>query len=206
MPVRLSRTEDLAGELMNAPMLWNRSIHPEDAAKVDAAIESAMQRHPIDLEYRIQAKDGTWRWMHDQAHLTTDGSGSPVLIGMAMDISERKWMEKALRTSEEKYRALLGDDPELQSLAGPCACFRKRKLVSSRGNPEYTCHQAATGRESPESSHKLGKKFSGVGLMVQGLVRVPRIRIEIAIAIEIGHKQTCPKTRCQQACFDCNSD
>ncbi|WP_031388748.1 PAS domain S-box protein [Desulfonatronum thiodismutans] len=93
-----------AGELMSDPMLWNRSIHPEDAAKADAAIESAMQGHPIDLEYRIQAKDGTWRWLRDQARLLRDASGSPVLIGMAMDISKHKRMEEALRTSEERYR------------------------------------------------------------------------------------------------------
>ncbi|WP_052813012.1 PAS domain S-box protein [Desulfonatronum thioautotrophicum] len=101
------------GELMSDPMLWNRSIHPEDAAKAEAAIESAMQGHPIDLEYRIQAKDGTWRWLRDQARLAKDASDSPVLIGMAMDISEHKRLEESLRTSEEKFRALVEQSPDM---------------------------------------------------------------------------------------------
>ncbi|SMP76779.1 PAS domain S-box-containing protein [Desulfonatronum zhilinae] len=94
------------GELKSDPMLWNRSIHPEDAAKVETAIESARQGHPIDLEYRIQAKDGTWRWLRDQARLTDDASDSPVLVGMAMDITEHKRMDEALRKSEERHRLI----------------------------------------------------------------------------------------------------
>ncbi len=93
-----------ARELLSDPMLWNRSIHPGDAARVDEAIALGMRGQPIDLEYRIRSKDGTWHWLHDQARLVADEAGNPAFIGVAMDISDRKRLEQALSESEKRYR------------------------------------------------------------------------------------------------------
>jgi PAS domain S-box-containing protein len=83
-------------ELTSNPMLWNSSIHPEDAAKVDEAILNGLGGAPISLEYRIKTKSGQWRWLHDQALLAHDEEGRPFFSGVSMDVTEHKRMEEEL--------------------------------------------------------------------------------------------------------------
>ncbi|GAB6058296.1 PAS domain S-box protein [Desulfonatronum parangueonense] len=89
-------------ELISDPMLWNRSIHPEDADKVEKAIRSGMQGTPINIEYRIRTKNGQWRWLHDQARLTQAVPHGGELIGVAMDVTERKRLEAELRHRQDE--------------------------------------------------------------------------------------------------------
>ncbi len=100
-------------ELMDDPLLWNQSIHPQDAARVQEAIRSGMQGSPINIEYRIRAKSGQWRWLHDQARLDPDAAKGGGLIGVAMDITDRKQAEEAVRHSEEKFRALMEQSADM---------------------------------------------------------------------------------------------
>jgi PAS domain S-box-containing protein len=93
-----------AQELTETPMLWNASVHPEDAPRVDEAIQRCLQGTPVCLDYRIKTRSGQWRWLHDQAVLSRDEQGRPFFSGVALDITERKRMDAALRESEERYR------------------------------------------------------------------------------------------------------
>jgi PAS domain S-box-containing protein len=68
---------------------------------------------PRELEYRIQAKDGTWHWGLVQGNVVArDSSGAPSrIMGTLRDITERKAAEQALRDSEEHLRAILATMP-----------------------------------------------------------------------------------------------
>jgi len=88
-------------ELIQKPMLWRNSVHPEDAARVDEAIARGMQGIPANLEYRIKTKTGQWRWLHDLAYLAHDEQGQAFFTGVSMDITERKHMEEELAKTRE---------------------------------------------------------------------------------------------------------
>jgi PAS domain S-box-containing protein len=82
-------------------------IHPEDRAKVEESNLSVINHKvPIPLEYRVVRPDKTVRVVWAEAgELILDEAGKPaILTGIVQDITERKLVEDALRTSEEKFR------------------------------------------------------------------------------------------------------
>ena len=60
-------------------------------------------------EFGILTKNGEKRWLHNRGKVVRwDGNGTPLLIiGTAIDISELKRAEQALRENEERYRTIL---------------------------------------------------------------------------------------------------
>ncbi|MGD9077876.1 MAG: PAS domain S-box protein [Desulfobacterales bacterium] len=58
-------------------------------------------------EYKVKKKDGTYAWVETESTLVCE-QGEPFAIhGVARDITQRKRAEKALTTSEQKYRELV---------------------------------------------------------------------------------------------------
>ncbi len=91
------------------------AVHPEDWSLVRGAIEragSAGER--INVEYRILAREGGVRWVSSRGRVRLTSSGEPQgVMGVSIDISERKRSEEALRASE----ARLASGAELAGLA-----------------------------------------------------------------------------------------
>ena len=82
---------------------WLEILHPEDrqstVKSVDDAIDSG---DPWIAEFRIVRQDGAIRWMSGRAQCFYDANGKPLrMIGVNIDITERKLAEDALRNSEK---------------------------------------------------------------------------------------------------------
>ena len=78
-------------------------VHPEDILGVQARTAGALANHATHHrdEFRIVRPDGTIRWMVANGHIFYDEQGGPVrMIGVNMDVTERKQAEQALRQSE----------------------------------------------------------------------------------------------------------
>jgi len=77
---------------------WHERIHSEDIEKVKSACESLFKSNrPLDIEYRIQKKDGNWIWIRDRAKITHKKGGVTYANGIFSDITLHK------RTTEEIY-------------------------------------------------------------------------------------------------------
>jgi PAS domain S-box-containing protein len=74
-------------------------MHPEDVARVDQSILSALQNHGVhQAEYRTLYPDGHWHWVMCRGKGAYDLSGQPTgMVGVTLDITERKQTEEALR-------------------------------------------------------------------------------------------------------------
>ena len=75
------------------------AIHPDDRERVRTKISQSLEkREALNLEYRIVRPDGSLRWISSRGNPSFDGSGLPErLMGVAIDVTERKLMEADLR-------------------------------------------------------------------------------------------------------------
>ncbi|HST79993.1 MAG TPA: PAS domain S-box protein, partial [Verrucomicrobiae bacterium] len=91
-----------------ADALSHRSTHGERTAFLR---ELKTQGHVLNYECRHQRRDGTPFWILERATIVADGSGRPVIEGTAIDITERKLAEIALKQSEERFATIFRQSP-----------------------------------------------------------------------------------------------
>ncbi len=89
---------------------WKDLLHPDDReATIRASEDFAAGRTPVfRTEYRLRAKDGSYRWLQDlAAAVERDAGGRPLrAFGTLDDITARKQAADELQESERKYRLL----------------------------------------------------------------------------------------------------
>ncbi|MBI1816510.1 MAG: PAS domain S-box protein [Deltaproteobacteria bacterium] len=85
-----------------------RLIHPDDRAAVIEARNRAIVGADVELDFRIVRPDGSVRWLVTRGQFMRASVGQlPIIMGVAIDITERRQAQMALRASEEHYRSLI---------------------------------------------------------------------------------------------------
>ena len=102
-----------AEERMSTPDLWVERLHPEDRERVLAEnARSNATGEPLDMEYRMIARDGREVWMHDAAVVLRDPEGRPSYRqGVMFDVTGRRRTEEALHASEARMRTVIEQSP-----------------------------------------------------------------------------------------------
>ncbi|MDZ4183897.1 MAG: PAS domain S-box protein, partial [Desulfuromonadales bacterium] len=89
---------------------WIERLHPEDREPV-AAVYQAYVRGEIPeykVEFRQKTRDGKWKWILSYGRIMKRAvDGTPLrMLGVHVDISERKEAEEALREGKEQLRVI----------------------------------------------------------------------------------------------------
>ena len=93
----------------------DRSVHPDDAERVRAALAAAVDGGPLDLELRLVRPDGSVVWVNNSVSVIRRPSGEPYgILAVTIDVTERRTAEAAVRENEARLRALTDnlDAPE----------------------------------------------------------------------------------------------
>ncbi len=89
------------------PFLWHDSVHPQDLARVDQAIEDFGAGKAIEVEYRIRDVNGAWHWFLDRSVGRQEAGAELMIEGIAIDITDRKRAEEALYAEKERVQVTL---------------------------------------------------------------------------------------------------
>ena len=89
---------------------WEKLVCPDDMPAVTAALEAHLSgRTPFyEMEHRLRHRDGHWVWVLDRGQVVErDETGQPIrACGTHQDVTKRRQMEEALRSSEAWNRKL----------------------------------------------------------------------------------------------------
>src|SRR5579883_3048194 len=107
-----SRWKEMLGyqdrEIANQREEWQSRVHPEDLPHVRARlVEHHNGKTPFYAsEYRMRAKDGTYRWILARGQAQRDEHGKAIrLVGSHTDITERKLAAESLSRAKEAAEA-----------------------------------------------------------------------------------------------------
>jgi len=86
------------------------AVHPEDRDYVETSINEALyENKPYSIDHRIVLPNGEVRIVHEQADITRDASGKPILMaGIVQDITERKQTEERVKSLKQQIEFILG--------------------------------------------------------------------------------------------------
>jgi PAS domain S-box-containing protein len=92
---------------------WERQIHTDDRERVLNEISYSFESgDPFVTEYRLLAKSGRVVWLRDEARVVYDPEGQFLFLqGLALDITERKQAEDALRQTTQTLQTLIHASP-----------------------------------------------------------------------------------------------
>ncbi len=89
---------------------WYRLVHPDDMARVQAKMRDHLDGKTEFFEsvHRMKHQNGEWRWMTSRAKARQDEKGRLIrLLGVEVDITERKLYEEALFREKESAQITL---------------------------------------------------------------------------------------------------
>ena len=103
------------GEFPGTFAAYMERVHPDDREHTLAAINAAVEKGtPLDFEHRVMLPDGRVRWLEGRGNFMRDAAGNVTrMIGVGIDIDERKRTERALLATQERQRALADTIPAI---------------------------------------------------------------------------------------------
>ncbi|AKB50991.1 Sensory transduction histidine kinase [Methanosarcina barkeri str. Wiesmoor] len=95
----IKKFEYTTEEFTSGKLLYGNIIHPDDLGMVERELSRRIEEGYVDYssEYRILTKSGEIRWVDERTFIEADKNGTvKYLMGIVMDVTERKRKEKLL--------------------------------------------------------------------------------------------------------------
>jgi diguanylate cyclase (GGDEF)-like protein/PAS domain S-box-containing protein len=89
---------------------WYQLVHPDDMSRVQSKMKEHLAGNSTFFEsvHRMKHQNGDWRWMSSRAKAVLDENGRLLrLLGVEVDITERKLYEEALFREKESAQITL---------------------------------------------------------------------------------------------------
>ncbi|MBN1826115.1 MAG: cache domain-containing protein [Candidatus Eisenbacteria bacterium] len=162
------------GELPMRFQTWIDLLHPEDREwAVPLVVRNVEEGKPFQAEFRLRTKDGGWRWISGRGKgFGWDHDTKPRrVVGVHVDVTERKEAEEELLRSREKFRSLFeqsNDAVFLHDLQGNILDANERAVELLGYDREELLRtplarlHSASERESSKKALDVTKKKGGI--------------------------------------------
>jgi len=115
-----------------------RGVHPDDLDRcVKTYLDAFHQRQAFEMEYRLRAHDGQFRWIIDCGRPFLSSSEEFAgYVGYCFDVSEYRNMEAALNQREELLR-------EAQEVGQMGTTYSTSAPIAGKAQPYWTAYSAS---------------------------------------------------------------
>lgn len=88
-------------------------VHPDERAEAKRRYDAYLnERIPYEMEFRLRKKNGHYHWFRSTCKAVWDENGAVVrVVGSHADIHQSKVFTESLAQQEEKFKAVIRDDP-----------------------------------------------------------------------------------------------
>jgi PAS domain S-box-containing protein len=118
--------------------LFFERVHPDDIIRVKDSFHKLFKENmTMNIEYRIQRKDGEWIWLNDRSTGTYEKDGKIFADGILTEITERKKAEEELKISCDELGKKVD---ELETFQG-FAVDRELKMVELKKEVNELCEK-----------------------------------------------------------------
>ena len=200
------------GEFSAEVDTWLELVHSDDRERAMAANEACIRNDTpsVNVEFRMRARDGTWRWIMGRGKaVRRDGGGRALqMIGTHVDITERKQAEEEKTRTEAQLRQAQkmealgtlagGIAHDFNNILGIIIGYTELALTSPKGKgpPSSGLEEVlkAAGRAKDLVKQILAfsrlndqeKKPVQVGLIVKEVMKMLRASLPSTIEIELN--------------------
>ncbi|MBF0211577.1 MAG: response regulator [Desulfamplus sp.] len=153
--------------------LWLQSINPNDREMASSIVQAAAcSGEELNVEWRVNHEDGRQQWIMSRGEPEHDEYGKVIRYqGVAIDITDQKKIENALRESEEKYRSMM---ESMDDAAFICSSEHKIEYMNpamakrvGHNSIGESCHKTVYGLDE-QCSWCLSKKvLSGKSIKIE---------------------------------------
>jgi two-component system, cell cycle sensor histidine kinase and response regulator CckA len=156
------------------------SVYWEDRERANQAIREVFQNGRSSVELRFLHDSGQMSWYYCTG-VRLELGGVPHLLGVGIDITERKRAEEALSESESRFRTIFEMAPDGIFIADDAGCFLEAN--------EAACRQLEHDREqllqlkvmdvvSPRFATRVAARFAGESMETSGFYESSHIRAD----------------------------
>jgi PAS domain S-box-containing protein len=165
---------------------WRSAVHPEDVENAEKGLIKAInERVEMNIEFRIIRPDGAVLWIYATGNVIYDEQGRPLrMIGINIDITERKRVEIAMREADrrkDEFLAMLAHE-----LRNPLAPIRNAVQILKNSNAEPALLTTARDIVERQVTHmtRLIDDLVDVARLTQGKITLKKEQIELAMVVE----------------------
>jgi PAS domain S-box-containing protein len=177
---------------------WAKLLHPDDLPRAEADVRRALQTGKYFTEFRVIWPDGSVHWLEARANVFKDGHDKPVrIMGVNMDVTERKRVEEELRKSQQELRQRIEQlaeadrrkDEFLATLAhelrNPLAPLRNavELLRRSGANPGLIEQARGVMGRQLDQMVRIVDDLLDVSRISQGKVQLRKERVELEVVV-----------------------
>ncbi len=172
---------------------WAKLLHPGDLPRAESDVRQALATGRYFTEFRVIWPDGSVHWLEARASVFKDDGGRPVrIMGVNMDVTERKRQEEALREADrrkDEFLAMLAHE-----LRNPLAPIRNAvHILRLVGPSDPQLHQLRAMIER-QVGHmvRMVDDLLDVSRISRGKIELRTERLDLAAAVHAAVETSRP--------------